>query len=365
MAPAFEDDAVGAAASRANRLSGWAGRLLLLGLSVVACVLLAGGIEILLRWWRPGALASAPALQPYVYSPLYGWALRSGYSGRTRDGRTVTIGGHGFRGRDPAPAQGGKRRVLLLGDSVTFGTGVEDGDTFTARLAVHAPFLQPINLGVSGYGTDQELLLLEREGFAMEPWAVVLNVCVGNDTLDNALPVYLYDGVTPKPYFTVEGTDLRLHDEHVRRRGPAWLARYLLEHSLSFDALLRLSGRAPAGPLDHDDGEHWGPRARAVLERWPEAVALSQRLVERVHQQCRARGVRLLVALHPNRRAFQGDDSLLLPFVPPSPPETLDLRAHYLRTGIPWDELARDKLGHLSPHGHDLAAAALAQALGR
>ena len=39
----------------------------------------------------------------------------------------------------------------------------------------------------------------------MGPEAVVLNVCVGNDALDNALPVYLYDGVTPKPYFTAEG----------------------------------------------------------------------------------------------------------------------------------------------------------------
>ena len=55
----------------------------------------------------------------------------------------------------------------------------------------------------------------------MEPAAVVLNVCVGNDILDNALPVYLYDGATPKPYFTLEGADLRLHDEHVRLRGPA------------------------------------------------------------------------------------------------------------------------------------------------
>ena len=58
---------------------------------------------------------------------------------------------------------------------------------------------------MSGYGTDQELLLLEREGFGMDPAVVVLNVCVGNDALDNALPVYLYDGVTPKPYFSLEG----------------------------------------------------------------------------------------------------------------------------------------------------------------
>jgi lysophospholipase L1-like esterase len=292
--------------------------------------------------------------------------LRAGYSAEAKDGRTVTVGRHGFRGQDPGPHQVGQRRVLLLGDSITFGTGVEDALTFAARLAVHAPSLQPINLGVSGYGTDQELLLLEREGFAMGPTVVVLNVCVGNDALDNALPVYLYDGVTPKPFFTALGAELRFHDEHVRLRGPALLARYLLERSLAFDALLRLSGRAPSAPLDHADGEHWGPRARVVLERWPEAVALSQRLVERVQVVCRARGVRLLVALHPNRRAFLGDDSLLEPFVlspAASAPETLDLRAHYARAALSWDEVALDKLGHLSPRGHDLAAQALAGAL--
>ena len=124
----------------------------------------------------------------------------------------------------------------------------------------------------------------------------------------------------------------------------------------------------PLAALDHDDGEHWGPRARAVLERWPEAVALSQRLVERVQGLCHARGVRLLVALHPNRRAFLGDDALLEPFLPSpatSGPETLDLRASYTRAGLSWDEVAGDKLGHLRPRGHDEAARALAAALGQ
>ena len=102
-----------------------------------------------------------------------------------------------------------------------------------------------------------------------------------------------------------------------------------------------------------------------MLERWPEAVTLSRKLVERVQETCRARGLRLLVALHPNRRAFQGEDALLAPFLPSSPPETLDLREHYARAGISWEELARDKLGHLSPRGHDLAAEALAEALER
>ena len=61
-----------------------------------------GGNRVLLRLWRPRTLASAPALQPHVYSHLYGWALRPGYSAPAKDGRTVTVGRHGFRGRIPS-----------------------------------------------------------------------------------------------------------------------------------------------------------------------------------------------------------------------------------------------------------------------
>jgi hypothetical protein len=368
------DSSVGAEARRPSALvSGLAGRLLLLGTSLLFCAAAVGLAEAGLRLFTPASLADAPALQPYVHSPAYGWTLRPGFAGKTRDGRLVRVNARGFRGPEPAAPAPGRRRVLLLGDSITFGTGVDEAETFAERLGAVSPALLGVNLGVSGYGTDQELLLLEREGFAFRPDAVVLNVCVGNDAFDNALPVYLYDGATPKPHFTLAGRDLTLHDAHVPLRGPALLARRLLERSLLFDAVLRAGGRGGAAPLDHDDGEHWGPRARGVLERWPEAVALSRRLVARTAELCAARGVAFLVALHPNRRAFEGDDGLLEPFIPgpaaeapgdPSEggaPRTLDLRTAY--AGLAWSDVALDKLGHLNPRGHSLAAEALARAL--
>jgi hypothetical protein len=345
-------------------------RLVLVGASLLACLLLLAGAEAALRMRPPASLATAPALQPFVYSPDYGWRLRSGWRGRTRDGRPVTLNDAGFRGPVWGTATAGRRRVLLLGDSLTFGTGVEDGETFTARLRERAPRFQPLNLGVSGYGTDQELLLLEREGLALEPEVVVLNVCVGNDIFDNASPVYIYDGATPKPFFTAAPGRLDLQQDHVRLAAPARLARHLVEHSVFFDAVLQLAGGSRRAPLDHDDGEHWGPRARTVLERWDEAVSLTRRIVARVEEVCRARGVRLVVLLHPNRRAFQGDESFLEPYrdaprwlgrdVP-----VVDLRETYTAAGLTWEDLALDKLGHLTPLGHDRVAEVLADLLGR
>lgn len=52
-------------------------------------------------------------------------------------------------------------RVLVLGDSWTFGHGVEDHQTYSAHLQSHWPDLAVRNLGVMGYGPAHALLTLE------------------------------------------------------------------------------------------------------------------------------------------------------------------------------------------------------------
>jgi len=84
----------------------------------------------------------------------------------------------------------------MLGDSVTFGSGVRDDGTFCALRAWR---YDVVNLGVEGYGTDQELLQLEHEGLAYHPDVVVLNFTVANDIWNVRSR---RDDVTrlPKPY---------------------------------------------------------------------------------------------------------------------------------------------------------------------
>lgn len=52
--------------------------------------------------------------------------------------------------------------VVFLGDSFTNGVTVDDEETFAWRLAERFPQYHFVNLGVLGYGTDQELVRLER-----------------------------------------------------------------------------------------------------------------------------------------------------------------------------------------------------------
>jgi hypothetical protein len=43
----------------------------------------------------------------------------------------------------------------------------------------------------------------------------------------------------------------------------------------------------------------------------------------------------------------------------------VDLRVAYARAGLSWEDLALDKLGHLTPRGHRLVADVLTEILGR
>ena len=201
--------------------------------SALAVLGAAGLAEAVLRAASPAFLAGTRARHPHVYSETYGWALRPGARYTGRGGEAITVNERGYRGPLHAgrPAAG-VRRVVMLGDSVTFGSGVSDAETFAALLDAR-PDLEVINLGVDGYGTDQALLRLEGEGLAAAPDVVLLNFCVRNDYFDNALPVALYDGRSPKPYFTVSPAGLVLHDAHLKLTGAQRAAVALMEQSVA------------------------------------------------------------------------------------------------------------------------------------
>ena len=68
------------------------------------------------------------------------------------------------------------KRIIVLGDSVTEGSGVQWQDIFAVRLqnALGSQY-ELFNLAMSGLNTPQEVHLLEREGIAYQPDLVVLN----------------------------------------------------------------------------------------------------------------------------------------------------------------------------------------------
>src|SRR5262249_25998676 len=72
-----------------------------------------------------------------------------------------SINSQGFRGREITSRQSSRRRVVLVGGSTAFGTGLRsDADTVSARLEeLHSDF-EVINAAVIGHQSGQELALL-------------------------------------------------------------------------------------------------------------------------------------------------------------------------------------------------------------
>jgi lysophospholipase L1-like esterase len=104
----------------------------------------------------------------------------------------VTYNERGLRDRPILPKVKGEYRILALGDSVTFGWGVDQDKTFAARLEpllqghLHRP-VRVINSGVGGYNTVQEVTYFKWEGITLQPDMVMLTY-VTNDIEENKGP---------------------------------------------------------------------------------------------------------------------------------------------------------------------------------
>jgi hypothetical protein len=136
----------------------------------------------------------------YRLDPDVGDALAPGAEGWwTREGNAfVRISAQGLRDREHAiPKPPGTLRIAVLGDSFAEALQVDQSETFWSLLErdlVACPALggrpvEVVNLGVSGYGTAQELLALEHKGLRFEPDLVLLLFTTGNDVRNNSKPL--------------------------------------------------------------------------------------------------------------------------------------------------------------------------------
>ncbi len=92
----------------------------------------------------------------------------------------------GFRDRDYAiEKEDGTYRIVVLGDSVSFGYGVAQAETFAKRLESLPPVaeavrLEVLNLGINGYNPFTERALLEEIGDRYRPDLVVVQFCIND-----------------------------------------------------------------------------------------------------------------------------------------------------------------------------------------
>lgn len=256
----------------------------------------------------------------------------------------------------------GERRILALGDSVTFGHMVTREEAYPNQLerilAERDPSqrVQVINAGVQGYSTAQELILMERS-LRFEPDTVLIGVCLNDFT---------------EP-FTVDadlgGTGLDYH--LVRNTGNALLS-YLLHETGFGRAALQSQWEDTTQELEALREAH-GVESFALRPPGDPAVARNYELVlgalDRIYDLAEAEGMRVLVLMFPYTFQFAAD-------APLHPQKAVVEQAR--ARGVPvvdFRELLAPRLkpgeenryfqdaSHFTPYGHQVAAYAIADAL--
>jgi lysophospholipase L1-like esterase len=309
-----------------------------------------------------------------VYDPQLGWLMARNWSGRHRhhdfDVR-YTTNDQGLRGPWPEPQ--GQPRYAFVGDSFTFGLGVNDDETFVKRLEDADPSTIYLNAGIAGFSTDQEYLYLKERlaGWRLDKMAVV--VFLANDLLDNALRFPLQAQMA-KPLFQLESGELRLTnvpvpvqskpaeeqrrtlgtlvlgEEGSQRQESSWRNQWQLTRSLG------LAEAADAVALEE------------MPQRLGYPMKLFVRLIQEIHKLCEENHVSVSVILMPGRSYVDLPISLSARF---QDAVRQDIVARQAELGVPVIDLALPLLqvkqktglplfhpneGHLTAAGHRVVA---------
>jgi hypothetical protein len=294
----------------------------------------------------------------------------------------------------PFEKPAGASRIVLLGDSQAWGYGVADDETIAAqleaRLAADAPAgprPEVVNLGVSGYGTDQAFLKFLIDGLRYAPDEAVF-VVFKNDLVENG--VTRYWGVE-KPRFFIEvqdGGGLCLGNVPPRK-APGWpedrvatagphvlhlplLGALDLERSQTFRYFARRRWRWSLMD-DHARADLQAVKAHVTCVENRDSYAgdgedILVRLFRMLQTICRSRQVGLTVLFVPRPREVETPDvpayyQAIKATFDREGIRSVDLREEAVRRHVSAAELFGAGDAHLSAGGSGIAAEALRDAL--
>lgn len=309
--------------------------VLALGLALLLPLLAA---ELLLRLFRPQPLTGIM----FSVDPEFGSWNRPGLRGKEYQSEQggafyrVSTDRQGYRGRrggGPGPKPEGLRRVLVLGDSFTFGVGVGDAETYPAGAGdALGEGWQVLNAGCPGWGTENMLAFWRARGEALAPDCVVL-AFFHNDLPDN-MRHYLFrieqgrvvhdprpgplrakrlaSRIPFYPFFSEHSHLVNL----LRIAVAEWLRpvqvidRDKVQPETTKPELTQAPAAAPPEPrpLPGRLGERYG-----ILDRYPQMIGLSERLrvyallMETLLADLREAGVPVLLLLIPGEGSFWPD----------------------------------------------------------
>ncbi len=242
----------------------------------VATVLSVGGVELVVRWMDLFGISYYADSSRYQRSKIADDELYYVHApGSTANyrGFDVRINSLGMRGPEIGDAEFGETRVLFLGDSVTFGWGVRQEDSFAEtvqpRLSerLGGPVIA-LNSGVGSYNTENEWAFLNRYGAELAPDAVAL--------------VYVINDI----YSTPEEPFDPLAGERVAEMAPPEVLTWLLGKSWTYRLVVHF-GR-------HSQADVAARTQLADTPGWRESVDA----LRRINDWCRGRDIPFVVYLY-------------------------------------------------------------------
>jgi len=267
--------------------------------------------------------------QSFRFDPELGWAGIPNSAVTIVGSRPFFVNHNSLGVRDIEPGPPREPTILFIGDSFTWGYDAEADQMFSHLLRQRMPRHRLVNAGVPAFGTDQELMFLQRIWNAAQPNVVVLMFCVDNDHLDNSTNVR-NDGMY-KPYY------VRAENGQWDLRGlpiPAWRRLYFNKYWLGRN--LYVARLAVSAYL----------AARHPRLFFPDPT---EYLIGRMREYVESRGVKFMAAL--NQRDAQ-------------------LEAYLTAQGIPFallDDAERftSHGNHWTANGHELVANRIQELLSR
>ncbi len=181
------------------------------------------------------------------------------------------------------------RGVMFLGDSFTWGFGVSQGEVFTDHLQdMLGTRFRVVNLGVSGYGTVQERILLEQQ-LPIEKPAIVGVMLFSNDFVDN-----VEGNNRERPYCSVEGNRVVLKNYPVANQIGGLTSKLIrYSYAVSFGAFwwdnlrLLIKNYLPGGVAIAYGDEPDGLK--------PDMIKVMEHTLGEMKNLCDSKGTRLFV----------------------------------------------------------------------
>lgn len=333
-------------------------RRLLFALLPLVALLLVGELVIRLARdplhtgsWRDTRLDLMRRNYPAERHPLLGYAPKPDYASRDNHwGTAVSIDGDGMRRNGDGPPPVGDTCIAAVGDSFTFGDQVDDDASWPAQL--EQVLARPVkNGGVFGYSLTQAVLRAET---MLERFPV--GELVVSFIPDDLTRCEFQKRYTPVPWFELRGDGLVLHRPPApgsEAVDPSKWWKDLLGYSALVDAVL-------ANTVKQwwfaDEKQVYAPGLQGL------GTEIGKRLVDRIAETCRARGVRLLLVLQGD--APVADANVVLQHAAARGVQTLGLIDRYLAARAE-DPSVHERwfAGHMTRAGNRWVAEQVAAAL--